>query len=228
MKNNEKMKQIRNGLIVSCQAQKGEPTYKDGVIACMALAAECGGAAGIRANGIKDIVEIRKVVSLPIIGLIKKNYDDSEVFITPTMDEINKLMDTGVDIIAMDATNRLRPGGISLGQLFDMIKKHYPDQLLMADCSTYEEGLCAAGIGFDIIGTTMSGYTKETKGVSLPDFHLMELLAKNCNVPVIAEGGIWTPEELKKTFDCGVYASVVGTAITRPHEITRRFVSVLK
>lgn len=219
---------IKGGLIVSCQALKEEPLYSSFIMSKMAYAAMLGGAVGIRANTVCDIVEIKKLVSLPVIGIIKEVYSDSDVYITPTMAEVDALTACGCDIIAMDATNRLRTKGQTLEAVFGAVRKKYPNQLFMADCSSYDEGINAASIGFDIIGTTMSGYTAYTKGAPMPNLPLMATLSKNCGKPVIAEGGIWSPEQLKMAMQCGVHAAVVGTAITRPMDITKRYVSAIK
>lgn len=216
---------LKGGLIVSCQALCEEPLYGSYIMSRMACAAKEGGAVGIRANSVEDITEIKKVVDLPVIGIIKQVYPDSEVYITPTMKEVDALVECGVEIIAVDATKRMRPGGNVLVDFWSEIRNKHPRQLFMADCSDYEEGMYAADLGFDFIGTTMSGYTAGTRGRSLPDFELMKRLSKDCKKPVIAEGGIWTPEQLKECFQAGVFASVVGSAITRPREITKYFIS---
>ncbi|MGV3489613.1 MAG: N-acetylmannosamine-6-phosphate 2-epimerase [Tuberibacillus sp.] len=219
---------IKGKLIVSCQALSDEPLYSSFIMGRMAYAAMLGGAAGIRANSVEDIKEIKSVVNLPIIGIIKKDYPNSEVYITPTLEEIEALYQEGVDIIALDATKRVRPDGKVISEVFPLIKEKCPDQLFMADCSTYEEAEEACRLGFDYIGTTLVGYTDYTKSRMVPDFELIEALVKNLSVPVIAEGGIWTPEELKRVLDIGVHAAVVGSAITRPREITKRFVDAIK
>lgn len=222
------MERIKGGLIVSCQALKEEPLYSSYIMSRMAYAAMLGGAVGIRANTVVDIEEIKKTVDLPIIGIIKEVYGDCSVFITPTTKEIEALITCGVDIIATDATNRIRPDGRTLDEFFGEIRAKYPDQLFMADCSTYEEGMHAAEIGFDFIGTTLHGYTEYTKGAELPNIDLVGRLAKDCGKPVIAEGGIWLPEQLKAALDSGVWAAVIGGAITRPMEITKRFVAAIQ
>lgn len=226
--NDTVLSKIKGGLIVSCQALNDEPLHSSYIMSRMAYAAMLGGAVGIRANSVEDIIEIRKQVNLPIIGIIKKIYEDSDVYITPTVKEVDALARCGVDIIAIDATDRMRPDARRLDDFFNEVRKKYPDQLFMADCSNYEEGMHATEIGFDIIGTTMSGYTPYTAGTKLPNFDLMRRLADNCRKPVIAEGGIWSPDELKKAFETGIHAAVVGTAITRPMDITRRFVEAIK
>lgn len=218
---------IHGKLIVSCQALPDEPLHSPFIMGRMAYAAMLGGAKGIRANSVEDIREIKKTVDLPIIGIIKKDYEGSEVFITPTMAEIALLHEEGVDIIAIDATKRVRPDGTTISEIFPKIRETYKDQLFMADCSTYEEAEEAYRLGFDCIGTTLSGYTSYTKGKDLPDIELLGRLAKDFDIPVIAEGGIWTPEQVKRIFELGVYTAVVGTAITRPMEITKRFVAAI-
>lgn len=227
MTNQEVKEQIKGKLIVSCQALETEPLYSSYIMSRMAYAAMLGGAAGIRANTVEDIKEIKNTVDLPIIGIIKQEYDGSDIYITPTMSEVDALVACGCEIIAMDATKRLRPHGISINSFFKEVRAKYPDQLFMADCSEIEEGMNAAAIGFDFIGTTMSGYTEYTKGTQLPNFHMMETLAKESGKLVIAEGGVWCPEDLKKALSTGAFAAVVGTAITRPMDITKRYVEAI-
>ncbi len=217
------LEKLKGRLIVSCQALDDEPLHSPFIMGRMALAAKQGGAAGIRANTPEDITEIRKVVDLPVIGLYKKVYPDSEVFITPTMAEIDALASCGSDIIAMDATDRVHPGGISTDDLFRRARKAYPGLVFMADCATFEECMHAQELGFDLVGTTLRSYTASTKGVRIPDFELMRMLKKELSVPFIAEGGIWDPEEARLAVECGAFAVVVGSAITRPQLITERY-----
>lgn len=225
MDKSEILQSIKHKLIVSCQALDNEPLYSSFIMERMAVAAQEGGACGIRANSPEDIKQIKKAVNLPIIGLHKVVYNDSDVYITPTMKEVDALMEVGADIIAVDATKRLRPNGQTLEEFFQAVKQKYPNQIFMADTSCYEEGVKAQEIGFDIIGTTMSGYTEYTKGTQLPNFDLMKKYVETLNTPIIAEGGIWTPEQLNTALNLGVWAAVVGTAITRPREITRYFIN---
>ncbi|BCJ94768.1 putative N-acetylmannosamine-6-phosphate 2-epimerase [Anaerocolumna cellulosilytica] len=221
------LEKIKGGLIVSCQALEDEPLHSSYIMARMAYAAWEGGACGIRANSPEDIKEIKKTVPLPVIGLYKQVYTDSKIYITPTLKEVDRLSDSGADIIAMDATNRLRPTGISLQQFFKDVKSRYPKLRFMADCSNVKEAEYAQTLGFDVVGTTLCGYTDNTKNVKLPAFGLLKEMTGKLNIPVIAEGGIWTPEQLKTAMDNGAYAAVIGTAITRPRDITRRFVDIL-
>ena len=220
--------QIRGGLIVSCQALETEPLYSSYIMGRMAYAAMEGGAVGIRANTPRDIQEIKKNVTLPVIGLYKAVYEDSEIYITPTLREVDALMEVSPEIIAMDATDRLRPGGRRLEDFFAEVKGKYPEMLFMADCSTYEDALRAQELGFDFAGTTLRGYTKATEGISIPDYGLLQKMSRALEIPVIAEGGIWERDQLKRAFACGIHAAVIGTAITRPRDITRRFVKAIQ
>ena len=229
MKSKEEIfESIKNQVIVSCQALPEEPLHSSFIMGRMAYAAFLGGAKGIRANSVEDIKEIKKTVNLPIIGIIKKVYGDCPVFITPTMAEIDALCEEGVEIIALDATTRIRPDGKTIHEVFPEIRKKYPNQLFMADCSSYEDAKIAAELGFDCLGSTLAGYTEETKGKNLPDIELVRRMVTDFRLPVIAEGGISTPEELKEVFQQGVHAAVVGSAITRPMEITKRFIDAVK
>lgn len=226
--NEQILKQIKGGLIVSCQALSTEPLYDSYIMAKMAYAAMLGGAVGIRANTIVDIKAIKDMVDLPVIGIIKKEYDDSDVYISPTMDEIDQLVEAGCEIIATDATKRPRPSGKSFEEFFTEVRKKYPNQLFMADTSCFEEGKLAFELGCDLIGTTMAGYTPYTKGRSLPDLELISRYANELKATVIAEGGMWVPEDLQNAYKNGAYSAVIGTAITRPMDITKRFVKALE
>lgn len=224
---NRLFEKIRGGLIVSCQALSGEPLHGSETMVKMATAAMRGGAAGIRANSVADIRAIRQAVALPLIGLIKEAYGDNPVYITPTLREVEALAESGADILAMDATGRTRPGGGTIAELFPKIRARYPEKVFMADCATVEDGLRAQALGFDCVGTTLAGYTDETREQELPNFELMRRLSERLEIPVIGEGGIWNPEQLAQAFRQGIHCAVVGTAITRPMDITRRFVAAL-
>ncbi len=226
--NKEILEQIKGGLIVSCQALPTEPLYDSYIMSKMAWAAYLGGAVGIRANTVVDIKAIKEKVNLPVIGIIKEVYEDSDVYITPTIKEVDALVEIGCEIIAVDATNRLRPNGVTFEDFFKKVRAKYPNQLFMADTSCFEEGKMAEELGFDLIGTTMAGYTPYTKGRNLPDVELIERYVKELNTPVIAEGGIWVPEDLKNVYKAGAFSAVCGTAITRPMDITKRFVKALE
>jgi len=222
------LQQLKGGLIVSCQALPGEPLHMPGYMVGMAQAARQAGAVGIRANGVEDVRAIREAVGLPVIGLIKCSYDDSEVYITPTLREVEALIEAGADIIATDATDRVRPFGEKREAFFERIRKCYPEQLFMADCATAEDGLRAEQMGYDMVGTTMAGYTRETERTVRPDYEMIRFLSAHCNIPVIAEGGIWTPQQLKQVYECGAFSAVIGSAITRPYEITKRFIEAIR
>lgn len=191
----------------------------------MAKAAKEGGACGIRANTREDIEEIRKNVDLPIIGIVKKIYENSPVYITPTMKEVDDLVAAGADIIAMDATDAVRPGDIPLDLFITQVRNRYPKQLLMADCSTIEEALHADSLGFDFLGTTLVGYTKQSEGDQIEenDFEIIKRILEKVKHPVIAEGNINTPLKARRVLEIGCYSVVVGSIITRPQVITRTF-----
>lgn len=227
---NQKIENLKGKLIVSCQALPHEPLHSSFIMGRMALAAKEGGALGIRANTKEDIREIQKQVDLPIIGIVKRDYDDSKVYITPTLQEMEELKEVKPDIIAMDATVNLRPGGKRLDEFYAEVREKYPDQLLMADCSTLEEMLHADELGFDFIGTTLVGYTEESKGLKIEynDFEIIRTLVAKAKHPVIAEGNISTPEKVKRVIELGCYSVVVGSIITRPQVITKQFSDVLK
>ncbi|MDO4284581.1 MAG: N-acetylmannosamine-6-phosphate 2-epimerase [Eubacteriales bacterium] len=220
--------QIRGGLIVSCQALASEPLYGSEYMAKMAVAAAEGGAAGIRANTPEDIKAIRAAVDLPVIGLYKAEYPDSEVYITPTMKEVDALMEVRPDMIAMDATDRVRPAGMTLEEFFPLVRAKYPDMLFMADCSSFEDAARAQELGFDVAGTTMRGYTAATKGIAIPDYDMLHEMTMKLSIPVIAEGGVWEREQLQRVYQEGILSAVIGTAITRPRDITRRFVEAIR
>lgn len=226
---NENVEKLRGKLIVSCQALPEEPLHSSFIMGRMALAAKMGGAYGIRANTKEDIKEIQSQVSLPIIGIVKRDYEGSKVYITPTMKEIDELMEVKPEIIAVDATTAMRPGNIDLDTFFRQIKEKYPQQLLMADCSTVEEALHADALGFDFIGTTMVGYTQQSKGdrIEADDFAILREIVAKAKNRVIAEGNINTPEKAKRVIELGAFSVVVGSIITRPQLITKSFAQAL-
>ena len=219
---------IRKGLIVSCQALKNEPLYGGDTIAKMAVAAQEGGAVAIRANTVRDIKAIARRLKggLPIIGLIKRDYPDSSVYITPTLKEVKALSSAPCAVIAMDATQRTRPGGVGLKELVEYVRNH-SDKPIMADIATDEEALAAEALGFDYVSTTLRSYTEETQGIAIPDVAFCERLARTVRSSVVvAEGGIHTDEELSAVLKSGIDRVVIGGAITRPQNITRSYVQV--
>lgn len=226
---NETINKLKGRLVVSCQALPHEPLHSSFIMGRMALAAKEGGAAGIRANTKEDIREIQSQVGLPVIGIVKRDYEGSSVYITPTLREVEELMEVKPEIIAMDATGRPRPGGVTLDNFFRELKQEYPEQLWMADCSTVEEALHADALGFDFIGTTMVGYTEESKGMHIEadDFSILRQIVAKAEHPVIAEGNINTPEKAKRVIELGAFSVVVGSIITRPQLITKSFVQAL-
>ncbi|MGO1043354.1 N-acetylmannosamine-6-phosphate 2-epimerase [Clostridioides difficile] len=217
---------VKGRLIVSCQALENEPLHSSFIMGRMARAAQEGGAVGIRAQGVDDIIEIKKVTGLPVIGIIKRNYEDSDIYITPTKKEVDELLTTGCEMIALDATNRVRPNNEDLKEIINYIKEN--NVLVMADISNYDEAVKAQEYGVDCVSTTLSGYTPYTETLDGPDFVLMERLVKDLKIPVIAEGKVNTPQDLKKVFEIGVHSSVVGSAITRPQSITEKFVKAIE
>ena len=221
----DRIKALKGQLIVSCQALPQEPLHSSFIMGRMARAAKEGGAAGIRANTKEDIKEIQEVTGLPIIGIVKRDYPDSAVYITPTMKEIEELMEVKPEIVAIDATGALRPGNVTLADFFHQIKEKYPEQKLMADCSTIEEALFADELGFDFIGTTMVGHTPQSKGLKIEenDFEILRTILKKVKHPVIAEGNVNSPEKAKRVIELGSYAVVVGSSITRPQLITKGY-----
>jgi N-acylglucosamine-6-phosphate 2-epimerase len=218
--------QLKGKLVVSCQALENEPLHGADVMGKMAKAAYVGGASGIRANSAADIQAIKQYVDLPIIGLVKRDYPGSEVYITATRKEADELILAGVDMIAMDATTRPRANGESLETLMTYLKSK--GQTIMADVSTYEEAVNAAKLGADCVSTTMSGYTPYSPQQCGPDFILLKRLVETLQVPVFAEGRISTPDDVNRALDLGAHTVVVGSAITRPQEITKKFVESIQ
>ena len=218
--------QLKGKLIVSCQALEDEPLYSSFIMGKMALAATQAGAGGIRANTISDIKEIKKNTNLPIIGIIKRNYGNCNVYITPTIKEVDELVEEGVDIIAIDSTRRQRPDNVELECFVKNIKEKYPNQIVMGDISNVDEAVYSEKIGVDIVGTTLCGYTDYTKGDN-PLNTLQEVL-KAVKIPVIAEGNLDTPEKAKKSIQMGALAVVVGGAITRPKQIAEKFIKAIE
>lgn len=220
---------LKRRIVVSSQAMPNEPFYDDKCMFAMMQSAINGGASALRVAGTRDI-KLAKNFNVPIIGLTKpdklpENWKEV-VYITPGIKEVTELIQANADIIAFDGTSRLRPDKSTLKEIIDLI--HSKNKLAMADISTFEEGINCSHLGADIISTTLSGYTKESESIlETPDFELLEKLVKSQDKPVFLEGRIWNPEEVKKAFEIGAHSVVIGSAITRPHLITKRFTEVL-
>lgn len=215
---------IRGKLIVSCQALPDEPLHGAHIMARMALAAEMGGAAAIRANGPDDIRAIKATVKIPVIGLYKDG--DSDVYITPTIQHALAIVEAGADMIAIDATQRTRPNGDTLAQQIQAV--HARGVLVLADVSTLAEAHAAAAAGADFVAPTLSGYTDYSPKLEGPDYALIQAMAQTLSVPIIGEGRIRTPYEARLALDYGAAAVVVGSAITRPVTITEQFVKAIQ
>ncbi|MCG1418056.1 N-acetylmannosamine-6-phosphate 2-epimerase [Staphylococcus cohnii] len=220
---------LPHGLIVSCQALPDEPLHSSFIMSKMALAAYQGGAVGIRANTKEDIIAIKEEVPLPVIGIVKRDYPDSKVFITATSKEVDELIESKCEVIALDATKQERPKE-SLEELVSYIRDNAPGVEIMADISTVEEAVHADQLGFDYVGTTLRGYTDYTKGHILYEnnFAFLKEVLDNVKAKVIAEGNVITPEMYQAVSSLGVHCTVVGGAITRPKQITERFVNAAK
>ena len=218
--------ELKGKIIVSSQAMPGEPFYDEHCMKAMMQSAVNGGCAGMRVAGARDI-KLAKAFGLPVIGLTKPDKLPEDwrdvVYITPGIDEVNELIEAGADIIAFDGTARPRPDNSTVEDIIETI--HKAGKLAMADISTFEEGANCATLGADIISTTLAGYTKHSyEAGEAPDFELLEKLVKTIDKPVFLEGRVWSPIEAKKAFEIGAYSVVIGSAITRPHLITKRFV----
>lgn len=221
--------QLRSGLVVSCHRDANDPLAAIEFLAAMAKSVELGGAAGLRVEGVDVIAELRKQTALPIIGFTKGSYPDGAELITPDLDDMQRLIDAGADVIAVDATKRRRPNGMDGFVFFENARARFQHQL-WADCSTFREGVRAAESGADFVATTLSGYTPHTSGQDhkVPDFELIHELSNALTIPVIAEGRIWTPGGATRALELGAFAVVVGTAITRPRVIAQMFVTAMK
>ncbi|MDO4321179.1 MAG: N-acetylmannosamine-6-phosphate 2-epimerase [Lachnospiraceae bacterium] len=221
---------IKGKVIVSCQAVPGEPLYVEekSIMYLMARAAKRAGTPAIRTSSIRDVVAIKEETGLPVIGLVKIQYEGFESYITPTMKEVDDLVAAGSDIIAFDCTNQKRGDGKSISEYITEVRTKYPDAILMADISTYEEGINAWKLGMDLVGTTMSGYTSDSPKLPGPDYELVRRLSADIDVPVIGEGRVHSPEQAVEMLNAGAFAVVVGGAITRPLEIATRFIQAVE
>ncbi|MEM7538444.1 MAG: N-acetylmannosamine-6-phosphate 2-epimerase [Chloroflexota bacterium] len=218
------IQQIQGGLIVSCQALPDEPLFGADIMARMAIAAQQGGARAIRANTPVDIAAICATVDLPMIGLYKEDLPNYPVYITPTLAHAKAVAKAGAHVVAIDATDQARPEPLA-----DLIAgiHHEMGCLVLADIATLEEGITAVTLGADMVSTTMSGYTKNSSQQSGPDLNLVQALVAQVDVPVLAEGRYHTTEQVRHALEVGAAAVVVGGAITRPQQITQRFVDAI-
>ncbi|WP_125713378.1 N-acetylmannosamine-6-phosphate 2-epimerase [Companilactobacillus kedongensis] len=228
MKNNF-LETVKGKLVVSCQALSAEPLHSSFIMSRMARAAKQAGSVAIRCNSVVDIQAIQDETHLPVIGLNKVDYDDSPVYITPTMKEMRAVASTGAEVVACDVTGQVRPHGEKLADIVAKMRQEFPDTLLMADTATLDNVHEAMDLGFDIIGTTMHGYTPDTDGMNIADddFSYLKEVLKIADRPVIAEGKVDTPEKARRCIDLGCHAVVVGGAITRPLEIATKFINAV-
>jgi N-acylglucosamine-6-phosphate 2-epimerase len=224
---NEILEKIKGGLIVSCQARLGWPMYGSEIMAAFAMAAQIGGAVAIRATGKNDIVAIKKKTNLPIVG-INKQFSDYPVYITPTYESAKEILDVGIDVIALDTTDRKRPNNEKYKDIIKKIRANYPNVLIMGEISTIDEAIETLKHGVDLISTTLAGYTEQSKEIKSIDLDLIREIKKISEVPIIAEGMIKTVEDALNALKAGAYSVVVGTSITRPEIITKRFVEKIK
>lgn len=230
MNKNEFIEKIHSGLIVSCQVKQTDPHYDENTVTNMAKAAIWGGASGLRLESPTDITNVRNLTDLPIIGLWKNYRDNSEVFITWSMEQVTKVVEAGIDVIAVDATNRLNPEGKKAFEIIREIKKKYPDLLVLADIRDDSDVDTAIEYGADFIAPTLYRFSPIAKSDSEPDFEMLTKIVRKVNgrCEVIMEGKITTPEQAVLSLYYGAIAVVVGNAITRPHIVTRKFVDTIK
>ena len=214
---------LKGGLVVSCQASEGTPMNTPEFIAAQAMTVELAGAKAIRAQGIDNVARVVSSVKVPVIGLVKSYSADSDVYITPTLEDVLALEKAGAHIIAVDATQRSRNGGVSLEEFFNNVRKHTNIPLL-ADVDSIENAINAEALGFEAIATTLNGYT-DIPSNGLPNIDLVTAISKVVKVPLIAEGGFANPQQVKGAISNGAWAVCVGTAITNPYLLTKYFVN---
>ena len=217
---------LKNKVIVSVQAMPNEPLYKEECMIAMMQSVLKGGAGGLRVAGARDVKNAKKLTDVPVIGLTKPDSIPANwqeiVYITPTLKEVKELIRAGADVVAFDGTLRKRPN-CTVEEIIKFIKTQ--NRVSMADISTLDEGIACANMDVDILSTTLSGYTQYSPlKNNEPDFELLENLVKNTSKPVVLEGRIWKPEEVTKAFKLGAHCVVIGSAITRPQLITKRFI----
>lgn len=223
------LESFKNGLIVSCQVQWDDPIYTDDMVVKMAEGARWAGAVGIRANSPEQIRAIKEKVDLPMIGLYKIWHDDTDVFITPTLEAAREVWEAGAEIIALDCTDQITHEGRPAWELLPIVKKEIPEAMIFADVSNYNEAKRAVELGADIVGPTLYGYTKETASIEYPDLREFARMCRDMGDQAyfLMEGHIYSPEDAIKCLYLGAHSVVVGSAITRPHLTAKRFVDLM-
>ena len=225
MQRNEILEKIKNGLIVSCQMEKHAPCYSDDIVELMAKAAVWGGACGLRINGIDNVKNIKRLFEdIPVIGLVKIFREDTDVFMTPSMKEVDALIDAGADIIAIDGTDRMIDGHPAY-EIIPEIRKKYPNVLILADVRDEADAVHSLELGADMAAPTFYRFKKDAKSTDLPDWQMFAKMCRLCKDKgyILMEGKVWTPDDAIRALHYGAYAVVVGSAITRPHLIAQRF-----
>lgn len=224
MEKQKLLESLKGGLIVSCQIEKHAPCYHEDIVELMVKSAIWGGACGLRLNGVDNIKKIRKSTDLPIIGLIKVFSDETEIFMTPTMNEVRSIIEAGADIVAIDGTDRMIQGRKGY-DIIPEIKKEFPNTVIFADVRDEEDALASLELGADIVAPTFYRFKKDAKSSDLPDWEMFARMCQVCKDKgiVMMEGKIWTPDDAIRAFHYGAHSVVIGSAITRPHLIMRRF-----
>lgn len=224
MEKQKLLESLKGGLIVSCQIEKHAPCYHEDIVELMVKSAIWGGACGLRLNGVDNIKKIRKSTDLPIIGLVKVFSDETEIFMTPTMNEVRSVIEAGADIVAIDGTDRMIQGRKGY-DIIPEIKKEFPNTVIFADVRDEEDALASLELGADIVAPTFYRFKKDAKSSDLPDWEMFARMCQVCKDKgiVMMEGKIWTPDDAIRAFHYGAHSVVIGSAITRPHLIMRRF-----
>lgn len=224
MEKQKLLESLKGGLIVSCQIEKHAPCYHEDIVELMVKSAIWGGACGLRLNGVDNIKKIRKSTDLPIIGLIKVFSDETEIFMTPTMNEVRSVIEAGADIVAIDGTDRMIQGRKGY-DIIPEIKKEFPNTVIFADVRDEEDALASLELGADIVAPTFYRFKKDAKSSDLPDWEMFARMCQVCKDKgiIMMEGKIWTPDDAIRAFHYGAHSVVIGSAITRPHLIMRRF-----
>lgn len=224
--NRPTLHRLKGGLVVSCQAPEGSPLREPYILGRIAAAAADAGAVAVRAEGLASIEAIRKEVSVPIIGLIKR-YGSSPVYITPCIDDVRNLVAAGADIVAVEATERLREGGVTSAEFVAEAVAAVGSVPIMADVDSLSSAVVAAKAGAQLVGTTLSGYT-DGEIPAQPDFGLVREITSVLQIPVIAEGRYSSAEDVRRALDYGAHAVCIGTTLTDPWTLTKRLVAKIR